>query len=84
MGEAKAWAADQSLVKEEVAGVAQTPPPRKIHPLVRLDYPVRTVAHVLVLAILLSELVAANWPVRTWVAIGIVYLLWPHLACMTT
>jgi PAS domain S-box-containing protein len=80
MGEAKDWVADQPLAEKAIVGVTQSPPPRKIHPLVRLDYPIRIVAHVLGLAIMVAEAVAANWPARIWISLGVVALLWPHLA----
>ena len=48
MADAKAWVADQPLVEDPgdgAAAIIARTPRRKIHPLVRLDYPVRLVAH---------------------------------------
>ena len=80
MEEAKTGVAEQQLAPEMAVGAAQTPPPRKIHPIVKLDYPVRIVAHVLLLIIMVSEMASEQSPVWARALITSVLLLWPHAA----
>ena len=80
MGDAKSWNAVRIPMKEGTADASPAPAPRKVHPIVRLDYPLRTIAHALVLAIMAAELASSQWSPRTLAGLAVVSLLWPHLA----
>lgn len=53
---------------------------RKLHPLVRLDYPVRIIAFLMVSVVLASALLGRQPHVSVWIALAVWGLLWPHIA----
>ena len=53
---------------------------RKVHPLVRIDYPVRIVANLFSGLLLLAALAERPTPTWVWVALAAWVLVWPHLA----
>ena len=52
----------------------------RVHPIVKLDYGVRAVSHLLVGTVMLSALMAQPAPIALWVALFFTTFLWPHLA----
>jgi signal transduction histidine kinase len=55
-------------------------PAQRVHRIVRLDYPVRILAHLFGGLLLLSVLVHRSPATSLWVALVITTLAWPHLA----
>jgi signal transduction histidine kinase len=53
---------------------------QRVHRIVRLDYPVRILAHIFGGLLLLSVLVHGSPPTYLWVVLVITTLSWPHLA----
>ena len=52
----------------------------RVHPIVKLDYGVRAVSHLLVGTVMLLVLVAQPVPIALWVVLFFTTFLWPHLA----
>ena len=52
----------------------------RVHPIVKLDYGVRAISHLLVGTIMLAVLVEQPTPIALWVALFFSMFLWPHLA----
>jgi len=66
-------------VREQVTSARGASAPRKTHPIVRLDYPIRVAAHLLVLGMLVSSYLAHPPPTWIWV-LSIAHLtFWPHV-----
>ena len=55
-------------------------PQPAVHPLVRLDYPVRVVAYLFTALMIISVFVHRPQPLAVWVLLGAWALLWPHAA----
>src|SRR5688500_8279802 len=53
---------------------------RRVHPLVRLDYAIRTVGHLVVAAIVASIIADRSAPWHVWALLALQGLLWPHVA----
>ena len=56
------------------------PEQRRVHPLVRLDYPVRITAVLFAGLVVGSALMERETPLGIWLALGLWALVWPHVA----
>ena len=70
----------QALQEDLSTAPAGDPVRAKVHPLVKLDRPVRIAAHLLLLMLMVAAFADRQPPLWTWVFLGFSGFVWPHMA----
>jgi signal transduction histidine kinase len=64
----------------QTAALAEHAPDSRVHPIVKLDYPIRVVGHTASATIIVSDFIAHPPSPVAWVWLAFTTLVWPHLA----